>query len=97
MYSTSKGKLGGNLLAIKNYIEKNGLDFKIKVVTALNPIPQNELAAEMAQSKFILVDDYERWCMYCACVRGRNLYRYGTQWVLLNASATAETALRKVP
>lgn len=59
MYSTSKGKLGGNLLAIKNYIEKNGLDFKIKVVTALNPIPQNELAAEMAQSKFILVDDYE--------------------------------------
>lgn len=59
MYSTSKGKLGGNLLAIKNYIEKNSLDYEIKVVTSLNPLPPGELAAEMAQSKFILVDDYE--------------------------------------
>lgn len=59
MYSTSKGKLGGNLLAIKKYIEKNALDFEIKTVTAPDPLPQKELAAEMAQSKFILVDDYE--------------------------------------
>lgn len=59
MYSTSKGKLGGNLLAIKNYIENNGLDYEIKTVTSVNPMPKNELAAEMAQSKFILVDDYE--------------------------------------
>lgn len=59
MYSTSKGKLGGNLLAIKNYIEKNSLDYEIKVVTSLDPLPPGELAAEMAQSKFILVDDYE--------------------------------------
>lgn len=59
MYSTSKGKLGGNLLAIKNYIEINSLDYEIKVVTSLNPLPPGELAAEMAQSKFILVDDYE--------------------------------------
>ena len=59
MYSSSKGKLGGNLLAIKNYIENNGLDYEIKAVTSVEPLPQSELAAEMAQSKFILVDDYE--------------------------------------
>ncbi len=59
MYSSSKGKLGGNLLAIKNYIENNNLDYEIKAVTSVEPMPQNELAAEMAQSKFILVDDYE--------------------------------------
>lgn len=59
MYSTSKGKLGGNLLAIKNYIENNGLNYEIKAVTSVDPLPQTELAAEMAQSKFILVDDYE--------------------------------------
>ena len=28
MYSTSKGKLGGNLLAVKNYIEKTVCRFK---------------------------------------------------------------------
>lgn len=59
MYSSSKGKLGGNLLAIKNYIENNGLDYEIKAVTSVEPLPQSELAAEMAESKFILVDDYE--------------------------------------
>ena len=59
MYSTSKGKLGGNLLAIKNYIEKNELDYEIKVVTSLDPMAPNALAAEMAKSKYILVDDYE--------------------------------------
>ena len=59
MYSSSKGRLGGNLLAIKKYIEKNGLDYEIRAVTSVDPLPQGELAAEMAQSRFILVDDYE--------------------------------------
>ena len=59
MYSTTKGRLGGNLLAIKNYIEKNNLNFDI-TVAAGNEVPSSEkLAAVMAQSRFILVDDYE--------------------------------------
>lgn len=59
MYSTTKGRLGGNLLAIKNYIEKNNLNFDI-TVAAGNEVPSPEkLAAVMAQSRFILVDDYE--------------------------------------
>lgn len=59
MYTTSKGRLGGNLLAIKNYIEKNKLGYSIKTVTPENPAEEDELAALMAQSKFILVEDYE--------------------------------------
>lgn len=59
MYSTSKGRLGGNLLAIKNYIEKNGLDYDITVAAGENIPPADKLASLMAQSKFILVDDYE--------------------------------------
>ncbi len=59
MYSTSKGRLGGNLLAIKNYIEKNGLDYDITVATGNGITPSDKLASLMAQSKFILVDDYE--------------------------------------
>ncbi len=59
MFSTSKGELGGNLLAIKNYIESNSLDYEIEVVTSLNRPDDNTLAKLMAQSRFILVDDYE--------------------------------------
>ena len=59
MLSTSKGRLGGNLLAIKNYIEDNSLDFEIKVITSLDMPDENELAKELGESKYILVDDYE--------------------------------------
>lgn len=59
MYSTSKGRLGGNLLAIKNYIEKNGLDYDITVAAGNGIPPSDKLASLMAQSRFILVDDYE--------------------------------------
>ncbi len=59
MFATSKGRLGGNLLAIKNYIEKNNLPFKITAITSENRPDDKALAALMAQSKFILVDDYE--------------------------------------
>lgn len=59
MLSTSKGKLGGNLLAIKNYIEANNLDYNIIVVTSLEDTTINELGTIMAQSKYILVDDFE--------------------------------------
>lgn len=59
MFTTSKGRLGGNLLAIKNYIENNGLPYKINAVTSVNMPDEKELASEMAQSKFILVDDFE--------------------------------------
>lgn len=59
MLSTSKGKLGGNLLAIKNYIEANELDYNIIVVTSLKETTIDELGKTMAQSKYILVDDFE--------------------------------------
>lgn len=59
MYSTTKGRLGGNLLAIKNYIENNNLPFRISVAAGSDIPPEGELAAEMAQSKYILIDDYE--------------------------------------
>ena len=59
MYSTSKGKLGGNLLAVKNYIEKNSLPFQIAVAAPPEIPSESELAREMASSRFILVDDYE--------------------------------------
>ena len=59
MLSTSKGKLGGNLLAIKNYIEKNGLDYSIRVITSPDMPDENELATQLATSRFIMVDDFE--------------------------------------
>lgn len=59
MFTTSRGKLGGNLLAIKNYIEKNSLPFEITVFTSINMPDLKTVAKEMAQSKFIFVDDYE--------------------------------------
>ncbi|MCR5207032.1 MAG: CDP-glycerol glycerophosphotransferase family protein [Eubacterium sp.] len=59
MLSTSKGKLGGNLLALKSYIEKQGPDYKINTVTSLNMPDLKTLAAELATSGYIMVDDYE--------------------------------------
>ena len=59
MFCTSKGKLGGNLLAIKNYIENNGYDYKINVITSLNRPDDKVLAKELSTSRYILVDDYE--------------------------------------
>ncbi len=59
MLSTSKGRLGGNLLAIKEYIEKNSLPFEIETVTSLNMPPESELAKKLATAEYILVDDYE--------------------------------------
>ncbi|UKI23965.1 MAG: CDP-glycerol glycerophosphotransferase family protein [Anaerotruncus sp.] len=47
------------MLAIKNYIEKNGLDYDITVAAGEDIPPADKLASLMAQSKFILVDDYE--------------------------------------
>lgn len=59
MFTTSRGKLGGNLLAIKNYIEKNNLPFEVTVFTSVNMPDLKAVAEKMAESKFILVDDYE--------------------------------------
>ena len=59
MFATSKGRLGGNLLAIKNYIEQNNLPFEITAITSENHPDDKELAALMAKSRFIMVDDYE--------------------------------------
>ncbi len=59
MLSTSKGELGGNLLAIKNYIERNSLPFDITVAAGESIPDENTLAGELAGSKYILVDDYE--------------------------------------
>ena len=59
MLSTTKGKLGGNLLAIKSYIESKGLNYKINAITSLNMPSLAELAGELATSEFVLVDDFE--------------------------------------
>ncbi len=59
MLSTSKGKLGGNLAAVKSYIEQNGLDYNIVTVTSVEQMPLDELGKTMAQSKYIMVDDFE--------------------------------------
>lgn len=59
MLSTSKGKLGGNLLAIKNYIESNSLGYDIRTVTSLDMPDEAELAHELAVSEFVMVDDFE--------------------------------------
>jgi len=59
MYVTSKGKLGGNLLAIKNYIENCRLPYEITVYTAENRPGDMVLAPAMATAQFIMVDDYE--------------------------------------
>lgn len=59
MLSTSKGSLGGNLGAIKSYIELNLLDYKIITVTSVDQMSIEELGSVMAQSRFIMVDDFE--------------------------------------
>ena len=59
MFTTSRGKLGGNLIAIKNYIESNNLPYRITVFTSVDMPDENTVAREMATSKFILVDDFE--------------------------------------
>ena len=59
MFATSKGRLGGNLLAIKNYIENNNLPFAVTAVTSENRPDDKTLASLMAQSRFVIVDDYE--------------------------------------
>ncbi len=59
MLSSSKGELGGNLLAIKNYIEKNSLPFEITVAAGESMPDEDTLSKELATAKYILVDDYE--------------------------------------
>lgn len=59
MFTTSRGKLGGNLIAIKNYIESNHLPYKITAFTSVDMPDEKTVAREMATSKFILVDDFE--------------------------------------
>ena len=59
MFTTSRGKLGGNLIAIKNYIERNNLPYKITAFTSVDMPDEKIIAREMATSKFILVDDFE--------------------------------------
>lgn len=59
MLSTSKGKLGGNLAAVKSYIEQNGLDYNIITVISKEQMSPDELGKTMARSKFIMVDDFE--------------------------------------
>lgn len=68
MFTTSRGKLGGNLLAIKNYIENNKLPFDVTVFTSVNMPDEKAVAAEMAVSRFILVDDFEP-CVYVLKLR----------------------------
>lgn len=59
MYVTSKGKLGGNLLAIKNYIEQNELPYEVTAYTGENMPGNMILAPAMATAEYIMVDDYE--------------------------------------
>lgn len=59
MFTTSRGRLGGNLTAIKEYIEKNALPYRITAFTSENMPDDKTVAREMAVSKFILVDDFE--------------------------------------
>ncbi len=59
MFTTSRGKLGGNLAAVKKYIENNHIECKVNVFTSLNMPEDGIVAYEMATSKFILVDDFE--------------------------------------
>ena len=59
MLSTSKGRLGGNLLAVREYLEKNKLPFDVSVVTSENMPGESVLAELLATSRFIMVDDFE--------------------------------------
>ncbi len=59
MFTTSRGKLGGNLIAIKNYIENNNIPCKVNAFTSIDMPDDKAVAYEMATSKFILVDDFE--------------------------------------
>ena len=59
MFTTSRGKLGGNLIAIKKYIENNNIPCKVNAFTSVNMPDDKTIAYEMATSKFILVDDFE--------------------------------------
>lgn len=59
MFTTARGKLGGNLLALKNYIENHNLPFEVTAFTSVNMPDLKTVAKEMAVSKYILVDDYE--------------------------------------
>ena len=59
MFTTSRGKLGGNLIAIKNYIENNNIPCKVTTFTSVDMPDDKAVAYEMATSKFILVDDFE--------------------------------------
>lgn len=59
MFTTSRGKLGGNLSAIKSYIERENLPFNIVAFTSVNMPDEKTIANEMATSKYILVDDFE--------------------------------------
>lgn len=59
MLSTSKGKLGGNLLAVKEYIEKHHLPYTVTVRTQEQMPDMAVLAEELATAEFIMVDDYE--------------------------------------
>ena len=59
MCTTSRGKLGGNLIAIKNYIENNNIPCQVTAFTSVDMPDDKAVAYEMATSKFILVDDFE--------------------------------------
>lgn len=59
MFTTSRGKLGGNLIAIKNYIKNNNIPCKVTAFTSVDMPDDKAVAYEMATSKFILVDDFE--------------------------------------
>ena len=59
MFTTSRGRLGGNLIAVKSYIESNDLPYKITAFTSVDMPDEKTVAREMATSKFILVDDFE--------------------------------------
>lgn len=59
MFTTSRGRLGGNLSAVKDYIEKNALPYRITAFTSENMPDDKTVAREMAKSGFILVDDFE--------------------------------------
>ena len=59
MFTTSRGKLGGNLIAIKNYIENNNIPCQVTAFTSVDMPDDKAVAYEMATRKFILVDDFE--------------------------------------
>ena len=94
MLSTSKGRLGGNLAAIKNYIEKNSLRLRLLPTSAR--FRQNNSARALRKAGSFWSTITSRAFIRSNFAIINNLYRFGTQWAHSSDSATAEKRLKKI-